>query len=226
MSYASYNNPWTSNIIIPGWISSSECVWVTPCYNQFQTIYNWEICSNWCSPTAVWIIFWYYDRNWFPNLIPWTATLTNSYFVNTMISEVSNIIWTKCSWTQWTTILSNVKNAKQYAINKWYKNSTSSYSWNINTLQVFNEVKSEINLWRPILIHILNNSSWWWHAVVWFWYRSTWTTKIVRVNMWWGGSSKYWNYYLSNIDQNLDSVYYNGDNNKIARWVTKFNISN
>lgn len=65
--------------------------------------------------------------------------------------------------------------------------------------------------------------------MVWFWYRNSTTTRVVRVNLWWWATSKIdsWSsYYTSNIDQNLDSVYYARSNNKSAIAVTKFKISN
>ena len=226
---ASYTNPWVSNVFIPWWISSAECSWATPCYNQPSVNYNWTICSAWCSPTAVWIVFWYYDRNWYPNLLSTTAPLTNDYFVDSMIKSIWDTIWTYCDWDSWNSYKQNVYKAKQYAINKWYTNTTSSYSWLISISSIFSNVKTEINAWRPIIIHVINNSTNVWHAIVWFWYRNSTTTKVVRVNLWWGWTSvidSWSSYYTSNIDQNLDSIYYKWDNNKSAVAVTKFKISN
>jgi len=223
MSYASYTNPWTSDIIIPGWFSTSTCVWVTPCYDQFQTVYNWETCNVWCSPTAAWIVLWYYDRNWFPNLLPWTATLTNSYFVDNMIKDLWNIMWTECSGNTGVTYMNKISDLKYYAINKWYAWTTTHFSWLKSTSYIFSNIKHEIDNLRPIIIHTLWTP---WHDIVWFWYKSIWNYKVARVNMWWWGISKEWIYYLSNIDQNLDAIYYNWSNNNIAWWFTKIIISN
>lgn len=226
---AAYTNPWTSNVFVPtsDLQSYATCSWRTPCYKQFQTTYNWATCSSWCSPTAVWILFWYYDKNWFWNLLYWTAPVTNTTITNDMIKTIWLLIWTHCNWNTWDTNPENVKNAKQYAINKWYKNTTSSFSNSITTANVFTNVKTEINAGRPIVIHAKDP----WHAIVWFWYLNSTTLKVVRMNMWWWGTNNLpiWTikYYTSNIDQNLDSIYY-FDNIawKTAYATTKFNIVN
>ena len=227
---ASYTNPWASNVFIPWWISSAECSWATPCYKQFQTTYNWISCWNWCAPTAVWIVFWYYDRNGYSDLVLWNAPLTNSYLLEAMIKSIWNTILTKCDnkW-QWSTYTSNIPKAKQYAIDKWYKNTTSNYSWLISTSSIFSNVKTEINAWRPIIINTQNNFDTGWHSIVWFWYRNSTTTKVVRVNMWWWWSytiDTWSSYYTSNIDQNLDAIYYLSSNDRKATSTITFKISN
>jgi len=64
------------------------------------------------------------------------------------------------------------------------------------------------------------------HSLVAFWYKSTWISKIVRINLWYWWTKKYWSYYVSNIDQNLDSVYYNWSGSKSAKEIVEINISN
>lgn len=228
MAFASYVNPGASDKFIPWALTSNTiCNWLTPCYNQFDSWYAWKSCKVWCAPTAVGIIFWYHDRNNFPDLLSGTATLTNSYFVDTMIKNIGDIILTTCKWSEGSTITSNISKSKQYSIDKWYKNTTSSFiSWNTSTL--FSNIKTEINSWRPIIINIKNNFDTWWHSVVWFWYKSTWTTPIVRVNMWWWSVSTFsWSssYFTSSIDQNLNSVYYGSSSDRTATSIVTFKIS-
>jgi hypothetical protein len=207
MGYAAYSNPGTSNTFIP-WAgaSSTICSWITPCYKQFSTTYNWATCWVWCGPVAWWIIMWYYDRNWKSNLILWNASITNDTTVNVMIREIWTAMLTSCSNWEWSTYRTNIKNAVDYAIGKGYTGSTSNYSWIVSTLTIFSKVKTEISNWKPIIIHA-NWSAW--HFMVWFWYKSTnWTDKIVRLNMWWGNGLIDNLYPKSDIDQNLDSIYY------------------
>lgn len=94
MSFASYN-PWTniSNIFV-SWInapSSSWCSWKVPCYNQmFNSTYNWINCNvAGCTPTALWIIYWYYALNnrytLFPN--------SNNLMVKQYKCKCSNILF-------------------------------------------------------------------------------------------------------------------------------------
>ena len=208
-------------------MSSPNCVWATPCYDQFTTTYNWENCYVWCWPVAVWIVFWYYDNNWYPNLIPGSNHFTNNnnYFVNSMIRKLWDRMWTWCIGNTGVTDSSMYTIADDYAADKWYLWTSSSLIQNLTTSQVFNHVKSEIDSEKPIVINI----EWdWniWHSVVWFWYKSN-SSKVVRINLWyWWEDSYYWYYYWSNIDQNLDAVYFNWNNNDYATEVLKINISN
>lgn len=230
MGYAAYTNPWTSNVFIPWWTSSSTCTWITPCYKQFTTTYNWKTCSVWCGPLAVWIIYWYYDIFWWKwNLMPWTAPMTNDSngyvnTTNTMIKELWDLMNSSCDGSVWWAARPDVKLAVQYAKNKWYTNSTSTFNNENSTSLVFNNIKNEVNAWRPILIH----APWtpFWHIVVWFWYKSTGTIKIVRVNIWaWytpidANSS----YYSSNIDLDLDGMYWSWTTSHQWLYSTTFNI--
>ena len=111
------------------------------------------------------------------------------------------------------------------AINQWYAGTTSYYSWNANSTTIFNNVKTEVNASRPIIIH-MNSDTWTeWHAAVAWGYKSTWTVKIVRLNMWWWNITLNWTTYKSSsIDQNLDAIFYNNNSNHAAQWFTTFNI--
>lgn len=128
----------------------------------------------------------------------------------------------------WSTTSSNVQKAKQYAIDKWYKNTTSSYvTWTVSSL--FSIVKSEINAWRPIITHMKNSSTALeWHATVTYWYKSSPSnSNIVRMNMGWWNCKKVNNVctlYYSTLDQNLSAISYWWPNDKVAYAVTKFTI--
>ncbi len=227
MGYAAnYTSPWLSNVFIPGWDFTTGCYWQTPCYNQFQQNYNGTTCYSWCGPTALGIIFWYYDRNGFPNLLTWTAPRVNSTDVNTMINSLRSMMLTNCNGGNWTTNDENIKLGIKYAKDKGYSNATSSYSWSLNASTTFAEVKTEVNAGRPIIITITdifwNN----WHVVVAHGYKSSWTSNIVRMNMWWGWTSSTFNwFYTSNVDQNLGSIYFGSSNSHRARAVTKVKMN-
>ncbi len=228
-SFANYTNPGTSDVILPWWMSTPDCVWATPCYDQFTTSYNWETCDVWCWPVAAAIVLGYYNNNWFPNLIAWGThnTNKNNYFVNNMIKELWILMKTWCNENIWVTKSSMYPILANYAKNKWYSLLSSNLYFNLTTTEVFNRVKSEINSWRPIIINVEASNWEIWHSVVWFGYKSTWNARIVRVNLWyWWEDSYYWYYYWSNIDQNLDSVYYNWSGGNVAREVLEVIISN
>lgn len=208
-----YIAPSASNIFLPGWMSSTICSWATPCYKQYD-IGN---CKSWCWPTAISIVYGYYDRNWKWDLLPWTAWLVNDFNITTMNNSIRTMVSTNC-W--WSTNVNNMPLAIQYAKDKWYTNSTSNYYLNKSISNIFSKVKTEINAWRPIIIANDN------HAMVAFWYNSN-VNNIVRVNLWWGGSSVInWNwvtYQTSNIDYNINSMYYNwSSQSSIKHYVTYY----
>jgi len=235
-TWVTYTSPWASDIFVP-WSSTSDCTSRVPCYQQFQTIYSNLTCSSWCSPTAVAILFWYYDKNWFSNLVSWTAP--TSEIMNTtskwLVNSVAAKMWTYCkyiqkSWTyQWATNGTNIINTKQYAIDKWYKNTTSSGLSSSNISTLFSGIKTEINAGRPTLVsmkYIFNNETIR-HTAVVYWYKSTPSnSNIVLMNMWWWKYKVDWwtTYTYSSINQNLWSIYYVWSNNKVAYAITKFTI--
>ena len=57
------------------------CTSLVPCYTQTYRDYPsdrirdwvWPRGVTWCTPTALSIIMWYYDRNWYPNMVSWYA---------------------------------------------------------------------------------------------------------------------------------------------------------
>lgn len=242
---SNYIFPWSADIYIQWNLTTSNCNSNIPCYDQYTTSYTpapfpyaSAICYSWCSPNAIAMLFWYYDRlGTKPNLFPWVAPdfslreSPNLSIVN-FINSIKPYIWTYCvrqgtsNVFYWSTQTNRIKDAKNYAINKWYYNTTSNYiQWNASVF--FNTFKSEINNNRPSIIHIQSSDSPEWHSVVWYWYKSTGTNYVAKVNMWWGKRSvprtnnTYW-YSAYNID--LNSIFYNSSNNHSASWLTTFNI--
>lgn len=212
-----------SDTFVP-WSTTWTCWSRVPCYKQFSTIYKLKTCSVWCAPVAVWMIYWYYDRQWtYPNLVSWTANYINDSTTNTMIKTLWDKMLTFCSWTQWETYSSNNTLSIQYAKDKWYANSVAKYiTWTSTAL--FTTIKTEINAWRPVLLNTDN------HSIVVYWYNKSFTTaNLIRVNLWWGPNSTIkwvdWKYYsLSSIDYNINYIYYNSANH-IAKSIVTFKIA-
>ncbi len=216
-----YTPPASTDIYIP-WSNTKVCWSRTPCYNQFYTTYNWVTCKSWCSPTAMWIIFWYYDKTFnsninYNNLLPWTTIdYLNDSDSNTMIKKIWEYMWTFCNGNAWDTYPSNFTKWIQYAKDKWYSNSKANYiKWTTDDL--FKIIKSEINSGRPVMA---SNKT---HSMVAYWYNSTSGLPIVRLNMWWGAWSKItWTnwveYTNTNIDYNMNALFYN--------WIEKTAIQN
>lgn len=232
MSYASYTPPaYSSNVFVPGvhvysW-SNYNCWGLVPCYNQYMTTYYWNTCAVWCVPVAWWMIYWYYDRKWqFPNLIPWTAPTINNSTINNVIKDIwENYVNTKCNinWgITWDTSLSDAVNWINYAIDKWYTNSTSQRIKHSNLSTIFYHIKDEIYNWRPVIV---NTGS---HSMVAFWYYNWWQN-IVRINVWYWHNNKIsdwiYSYYLSNMEYNINSIYYWSNTQKLESLI-KINISN
>lgn len=233
-SFATWYNPPanSSNVFIP-WLyayPNDNCWWKVPCYWQFETTYDWENCAVWCWPVAWWMIYWYYDRNWyFPDLMPWWSapTINDTEVENTPINNIIKFIGdyyvsTKCNseWNwAWSTSLGNFLNWIDYAIDRWYTSSSANLTYNDNTSILFNVIKYEIYNWRPIVVNTKK------HIMVAFWYYDWWQ-KIVRINLWYWNNHKFNNnYYSSNIDYNIDSIYYNWSS-KPLKSVVRVNISN
>lgn len=215
---AGYVAPTASDKFIASAVSWTTCKWNTPCYDQYTFSYNWGSCYSGCTPTAVWIVYWWYDRMWtYPDLVTWVANYTNDTTVNWMIWSIKTNMGTTCVYNStsgyylWSTSSNNYYKAQQYGIDKWYKNTKAVYITGA-TSTLFNTIKSEIDAGRPIVI---NNRSVldWGHSMVAFGYNSTTWMPIARLNMgWWYNviSSTTWvSYNLSNIDYNLNSMYYN-----------------
>jgi hypothetical protein len=177
-----------------------------PCYKQTPTTYNWISCNTGCTPVAYAMIYWYYDRlsvAW--NLLPWelAPTLNSSSIINMIETLWKNYLWTYCSWNEGLTTIVNSTNWIQYAIDKWYSNSTATISGG-NDTTIFAKIKTEIDASRPAIV---NTSK---HSLVVFWYHSSISSaKIIRVNLWfWDIAEISPGYYWSNIDYNINAISY------------------
>jgi len=133
----------------------------------------------------------------------------------------------QCSWAIWNTKLHNAWNWIKFAIDKWYTKSTSSVvSWTTTSNLFHNNIKTEINAWRPVIVNTTK------HSFVTFGYYNTSliNTKIIRVNLWFWPSypitSDSWTvYYWSNIDYNIDSIFFPNTNQWSIDSIIKVIIS-
>lgn len=209
------------------WSSYTNCNWKLPCYEQFPYWYNWQSCEVWCAPIAYSMIYGYYDRKWlYPNLVPGTASTLNSTDVENMTKELWGYLWTYCNGLLWTTSSSNLYKGINYAKSKWYNNSTATKITTSSLSTLFLNIKNEINSSRPIIAATGD------HVFVVFWYYNTSSDlKIVRANLWG------WNlynmtdingniYYGSNVDYNMDSIYYGWSDHWSIKHIVKVIIAN
>jgi len=213
-------SPWTETIwksVYVKWKSTYMCWSRIPCYKQFKQNYimdNWKNCLSWCSPTALAMIYGYYDRNnIYPDLVPWVAkdyiddSNTNSTVTN-MINTIREQMWTRCTLdSDWATTVSKIPLAIQYAKDKWYKNSKSERKIN-NTMMLFLKIADEIANGRPVLLSTKT------HTLVAYWYKKVVWDKMVRVNYWWGRKSH------ATVDVNVDSIDINWKNQAVKSIIT------
>ena len=124
------------------------------------------------------ILYWFYDRNWFPNLISWYAPAMNNTTIRVLQSNLAVLLDTELlrGW-EGLTLFKNtlkwfdyVKNNTNYKVNYW--------KWEANLLNktTFERVKWEIENKRPVML------SYTWHMVIAHWYR---WKNILFLNLWW-----------------------------------------
>jgi len=106
-------------------------------------------------------------------------------------------------------------------IDKWYSKSTAIISgWTDTT--IFWKIKAEIYASRPTIV---NTSG---HSMVVFWYYNSTisSAKIIRVNLWfWEQIQVATGYYWSNIDYNIDSIFFPNTNQWSIDSIIKVIIS-
>lgn len=136
-------------------------------------------------------------------------------------------LWTRCLWWGWATSSDNLTLWIGYAKSKWYINSIAWKVSSSNTSFLFQNIKSEINLWRPLIWNTSN------HAIVIFGYYNSSNTniKVFRANVWWWAYYNFTDsntniYYGSNIDYNIDSIYYSSAEQWPIKSIVKVIISN
>lgn len=168
------------------YINEGPCLSITPCYEQAKIVYRegyynyqiWPYWISWCVPTAFSILYWFYDRNWFPNLISWYAPAMNNTTIRVLQSNLAVLLDTELlrGW-EGLTLFKNtlkwfdyVKNNTNYKVNYW--------KWEANLLNktTFERVKWEIENKRPVML------SYTWHMVIAHWYR---WKNILFLNLWW-----------------------------------------
>lgn len=214
LAIANYTPPAvSSDKFVYGSTIYGTCNGKIPCYKQTLVEYNWVSCNTGCTPVAYAMVYWYYDRlsvAW--NLLPWelAPTLNSTSIINMIESLWKNYLWTYCSGDEGLTTIANSTNWIQYAIDKWYSNSTATISGG-NDTTIFSKIKTEIDASRPAIV---NTSK---HSFVVFWYHSSISSaRIIRVNLWfWDLAEISSGYYWSNIDYNINAIYYDNSSN----WV-------
>lgn len=191
-----------------GWWCNSP----TPCYNQWWRKYWNKYWPTWCTPTALSIVLWYYDRNWFPNILRNVdAPKINNDNIVGLQTKLWNLMLTTLQWKEWATKVWN--NPLWWKILDWvykYNYDFQNDVWyNFNNFESI--IKNEINNWRPILIWYTSDKNTW-HTIVWHWYK--WNN--IYVNFWWGPRT-------SNVALNLNWKNFDSNSKKIEgkerKWI-------
>lgn len=189
---------------------TANCQSAVPCYDQFTGNYG---CASGCSPTAMAIIFGYYDRmNIFPNLIGNSSVYASDWFVDTttksMVDSIRGYMGTYCSAYEWATTASNIRLWMQYARDRGYNNSQNgTYSKGLPSI-LFPKIRTEINAARPLIATFSSSTQA--HSVVVYGYSelSPINTSQLHINYGWGNgmSDRYVSAYnpLSAADQLLN----------------------
>jgi hypothetical protein len=146
------------------------CGSVMPCYKQYNPTTVSPYCATWCVPTAMSIIFGYYDRNGLkPNLLTWIAsdTVMDVFMSNTIRTYMK----TRCTsvW-DWSTSSVTMVDGIQYAKDKGYRNSAAILDTGTN---LWPAIRAEIKAGRPVMINIqasLTNG----HSMAWYAYTQNW----------------------------------------------------
>jgi hypothetical protein len=140
------------------------CQSALPCYQQFQQTY-WSSTQCWsgCTPTAMTIIFGYYDRKWlFPNLYGNSTQLapdsgnTDATLIG-IVNSVRGFMQTYCTaisggagaTTPWLTMWVGM----QYVRNRGYTNSPDGIYSSWLATPLFLRIKTEINAARPLIVN-------------------------------------------------------------------------
>lgn len=174
---------------------ANGCFSNVPCYDQFTQNYNGQTCLSWCAPTALAIIYGYYDRVWaFPNLLPWMASATLNNNVRNMVNEIRWYMNTSCNGNIWNTLTHLIRMWWRYAQNHWYPNSPlGTYSnSNVSLWMRFGRIKNQIRYSHPVVADFLRINHpylpYAGHSVVVYWYNDTWnlSTSKIKINLWWG----------------------------------------
>lgn len=195
------------------------CTSLVPCYDQTYRYFYWDRDQvkdggkwvTWCTPTALSIIMWYYDRNWYTSMVSWYAPdKTESHYEESddsygelTIRKLQTKLWDEMGTfrrIRWGVEVAGTPNISKGFDYIWsiYNSTYSQISAYHNTL--FNNIKSEINFGRPILANIEHNENWVEYAhsiVVYGYYKDS-----VIANFWWGAWVKtnvrmnmFWNTY-------------------------------
>lgn len=159
-------------VINNNFFDKEECKSLTPCYKQLNRRYWSLYWLTWCTSVAFSILYWFYDKYWYPNLIEGdTPSLTTSEIKSLQI-KIWNDMWTlRLNDWSWLTLHNRTID--------WFKYLNWKYAndWWIQISYVndtFHEIKREIMNWRPVLL------SYTWHIVVVHWY--IWNR--LAVNLW------------------------------------------
>ena len=202
------------------------CTSLVPCYTQTYRDYPsdrirdwvWPRGVTWCTPTALSIIMWYYDRNWYPNMVSWydPAKTEKHYYESDdndwerTIRELQTKLWdamnTYLSKSWWSTNTFRIPYWIYYIRDNTYSyNPRISYNVIRANNSLFWSIKSEIKSGRPLLVSLSIDGEDNWHSIVVYGYYKDslianfwWWANIsanLRVNMNWNNYTVNWKWW-------------------------------
>ena len=177
-----YSQTGATVVNVPNANNGATCTSPIPCYNQFSSNYNGTICAVGCWPTALTQILAYYDRRWtFPNLFP-NIVASPTVMDQTTANAIRTYMGTVCSNGEWATWFSSEGNGLIYARDKGYTNTVLP---SLITSNIFYNIRTNVNQWRPVIINASSASAW--HIFVAYgWNTDTVWVNQIHVNYGWG----------------------------------------
>jgi len=218
---------WSDQGILRWSILWNWCHSLIPCYLQVQRYYpqnrdetwKWEWVAG-CVPTALTMLMWYYDMNWYPDMVDWDAPITNSKWGNDSYADsvirdlqiaLWDTMWTKLVADWWSTNYSNFWKWIDYIKSKYP--GWLSYDWHEPSRKIYPWIKEQIWMWKPVYLSISVTNIRWWHAVVAYWFKEN--RLIINMwdgTLWWAvvlNINANYDYYMTNYLWNSLSWYFN-----------------
>lgn len=200
-----YNNDtWVVN---NKFFDEKKCKSLTPCYSQYDRVYdrwaNWPIPETvwptWCWPTSMSILFWFYDKYWYSDIIFWEPSSLWNHRIRWLQIDIWDLMNTILEDWNWWTFPKEIVKWFKYLDKKYKHNWWFRISYNDNTFWEY--IKEEIKAWRPLLLSYYWKKSW--HIVVVQWY--SWNKLLI--NFWWGADRN----PNTLVDLNWNSFYFEND---------------
>ncbi len=184
MSTLSSKATGTVAVDVPGSSYTSNCNSAVPCYNQPAVTYGGTSCVGGCGPTAMAIIFGYYDRKWtFPNLYGNSSVVALDITPDaSIIQTIGGYMGTYCVSNGAATEFWKLGLGMQYARDRGYTNAKNGVYYSSTPGVMITKVRTEINAWRPLIVNYRNDIKSEGHIMVAYGYQTL--PNMIHVNFW------------------------------------------